>query len=69
MNAAQDRATTNQLDTDGAIALKKFCHPERSRPTGDVAEGPCLIVGATEQVPPLRLAALGSGRDDGNFWP
>ena len=32
------------------------------------AEGPPLVAEATEQVPPLRLAALGSGRDDGGFW-
>ena len=42
-----------------------FRHPERSRPTGGVVEGPPLVAEATEQVPPLRLAALGSGRDDG----
>src|SRR5216683_868954 len=59
-----------------AIAFDKlFRHPERSRPTGGVAEGPLLVAEATEQVPPLRLpsaslragAALGSGRDDGSF--
>src|SRR5262245_65596365 len=27
-------------------------------------EGPFLVDGSTEKVPPLRLAALGSGRDD-----
>src|SRR4029453_11437044 len=40
-------------------------HPERSRPKGGVVEGPALVAGRTEKVPPLRLAALGSGRDDG----
>src|SRR5216684_428264 len=44
-----------------------FRHPERSRPTGGVAEGPLLVGGASKQVPPLRLAALGSGRDDGSL--
>src|SRR5580700_6451260 len=42
-------------------------HPERSRPTGGVVEGPHLVAQATEWVPPLRLAALGFGRDDGVF--
>ena len=53
-----------------------FRHPERSRPTGGVAEGPLHVAKATEQVPRLRLAepvpseveGLGSGRDDGSFW-
>src|SRR3981189_2967651 len=44
-----------------------FRHPERSRPTGGVVEGPLLVAEPTEKVPPLRLAALGSGRDDGSF--
>ena len=32
---------------------------------GGIVEGPLHIAGAAEQVPPLRRAALGSGRDDG----
>src|SRR5262245_11114970 len=40
-------------------------HPERSRPEGGAVEGPFLVGTATEKVPPLRLASLGSGRDDG----
>src|SRR5919106_4171653 len=42
-----------------------FRHPERSRLKGGVVEGPVFADAATKQVPPLRLAALGSGRDDG----
>src|SRR5262249_31635038 len=42
-------------------------HPERSRPKGGAVEGPVLVDASAKQVPPLRLAALGSGRDDG--WP
>src|SRR5262245_38675134 len=41
-------------------------YPERSRPQGGVVEGPVLVDASTKQVPPLRLAALGSGRDDGS---
>src|SRR5688572_24102354 len=40
-------------------------HPERSRPKGGAVEGPPLVDASTKQVPPLRLATLGSGRDDG----
>jgi hypothetical protein len=39
-------------------------HPERSRLKGGAVEGPVLAVAPAEQVHPLRLAALGSGRDD-----
>src|SRR5580704_14910734 len=44
-----------------------FRHPERGRPKGGVVEGPFIIAEAIEKVPPLRLAALGSGRNDGSF--
>src|SRR5215216_1854087 len=42
-------------------------HPERSRPKGGVVEGPVFADASTKQVPPLRLASLGSGRDDGSL--
>src|SRR5262249_28451943 len=42
-------------------------HPERSRPKGGVVEGPPFADASQEEVPPLRLAMLGSGRDD-EFW-
>src|SRR4029453_7272334 len=46
---------------------RPFRHPERSRAKGGAVEGPVLVDASTEQVPPLRLAALGSGRDDGYY--
>src|SRR5512143_3141995 len=44
-----------------------YRHPERSRPKGGAVEGPDLVDATTEQVPPLRLATLGFGRDDGGL--
>ena len=49
----------------GGALGSAYRHPELSRPAGGVAEGPPLATEAIEKVPPLRLAALGSGRDDG----
>src|SRR5512139_169383 len=40
-------------------------HPDRSAKRA--VEGPALVDATTEQVPPLRLATLGSGRDDELF--
>src|SRR6266540_2173506 len=49
------------------IARDFFRHPERSRLKGGVVEGPVFADASTKQVPPLRLASLGSGRDDGSL--
>src|SRR5688500_8662632 len=51
------------------VLIRLFRHPERSRPKGGVVEGPRLVDASPKQVPPLRLAALGSGRDDGCVQP
>jgi hypothetical protein len=44
-------------------------HPERSRLKGGAVEGPLLSMQQQKQVPTLRLATLGSGRDDGVWVP
>jgi hypothetical protein len=49
------------IDEDLAIDDR---HPERSRPQDGAVEGPPLVDATAEQVPPLRLVPLASGRDD-----
>jgi hypothetical protein len=50
-----------------ATAYQRKGELERSRPKGGAVEGPRLVDASTKQVPPLRLATLGSGRDDGEI--
>ena len=60
----------------GLSHMDIFRHPERSRPTGGVVEGPVLVDAATRIGPsttprgacPSEVEGLGSGRDDGVFW-
>jgi hypothetical protein len=48
--------------------MVKTRHPERSRLKGGAVEGPVFVDASIKQVPRLRLAALGSARDDESVY-